>query len=126
MLFTGIRNLVLNGEETTQLLKKNDVHDNGNIYSPQMGIHIFSGGVNEGTGYKNIIRYNKIYNQLGSGQDGAGISVDQWCDYNEILLQRSHNNDGPGIYLFDAANCKILNNVCYATVKTHPGNSLKR
>ena len=103
------------------IIEKNDVHDNGNISSPQMGIHVFSGAVNEGTGDHNIIRYNKVYNQLGSWQDGAGIAIDQWCDYNEIYYNVAYNNDGPGIYLFDAANCKIFNNVCYANCKNTSG-----
>lgn len=103
------------------IIEKNDVHDNGNISFPFNGIHVFSGGINEGTGDHNIIRYNKVYNQLGNGQDGAGISIDQWCDYNEIYYNVAYDNDGPGIYLFDAANCKIYNNVCYANCKNTSG-----
>ena len=103
------------------VIERNLVHDNGNASSPYMGIHIYSGAMDEGTGDHNIIRFNKVYNQLGNGEDGAGISSDQWCDNNEIYYNVVFNNDGPGIYLFDSANCKIFNNVCYANCKNSSG-----
>ncbi len=67
------------------------------------------------------MRRNLVYNQIGNGQDGAGISIDQWCKSNEISYNICYSNDGPGIYLFDADNCKIFNNTCYANCRNSSG-----
>jgi parallel beta-helix repeat protein len=95
------------------IIEGNTVYDNGNVTTPHMGIHIFTDSPLEGTGSHNTIRYNRVYNQRGNGQDGAGIAIDQWCDHNEIYYNVTYGNDGPGIYLFDSAHCRILNNVAF-------------
>jgi parallel beta-helix repeat protein len=94
-------------------VEHNTVHDNGILANMGIGIHIYSYLAESGVGDHNIIRENIVYNQVGRGEDGAGIASDQWSDYNEIYYNVVYHTDGPGIYLFDASHCRIHNNTVY-------------
>ncbi len=104
----------------------NTVHDGGLITNVGGAIHLYSGSIGEGTGDNNIIRYNLTYSWRGHLNDGYGISIDQWCDNNDTYYNIVYDVDGPGIYLYDAADCKIENNIVYNACVDTAGDGLER
>lgn len=93
------------------IVERNVVRDNGTGLSGTSGIHVFAKSPKQGTGLYNVIRYNITSGQKETtGQDGNGIQLDQWCDYNQVYFNISMDNDGAGIVLFDAANNLVANN----------------
>lgn len=108
------------------IIEYNNVHDGGSLTELGGGIHLYSGGVGEGTGDNNIIRYNLVEGIRGHLYDGYGISADQWCDDNVIAYNAIYDTDGPGIYLFDSDGCSILNNTIYNACVNTAADGLQR
>jgi len=108
------------------IVEYNEVYDNGGNTGEYIGIHIYTSQTGPASGSYNIIRYNIVYNQKGSGNDGAGIAIDQWCNNNQVYYNISYNNDGPGIYCYDAANNKIYNNTVYGNCLNSSGGLLAK
>lgn len=102
------------------IIQNNNIHDNGSdgIHN---ALHIVS--EEEGTGHNNTVRYNKIYNQIGGIYDGAGIAVDYGCDDNSIYYNLIYNNYGKSIWVNNAANVHIYNNVFYGNVQNPSQNT---
>ncbi len=93
------------------IIEGNEVFENGTSSEGTSGIHIYSAGPQENTGDHNIIRYNISYrNKEGSGPDGNGIQLDQWCDYNTVAYNICFENDGAGISIYDSASSLVYNN----------------
>ena len=97
------------------IIENNYVHDNGDpLLVATVGIWIISGGIGEGTGHNNIIRYNLVTTQDGKDWDGGGIGIDQWCDNNDIYGNVVYACRSYGITLVDAKFINIYNNTCFA------------
>jgi parallel beta-helix repeat protein len=94
------------------IVENNEVYDNGSLAGTYVGIHCYSESA-ENSGDNNIIRYNLVYNQVGGGNDGSGIGIDQYCDNNQVYFNIIYGCDGPGIYAYDSDGISILNNTCY-------------
>ena len=103
------------------IIEHNIVHDNGTNTSEDIGIHLYTATADSGSGDYNIIRYNIVYNQKGSANDGAGIAIDQWCDNNQVYYNICYNNDGPGFYNYDAAGNAFYNNAAYGNCQNSSG-----
>ncbi len=97
------------------------IYDNGNTSDEFNALHLFTTASDSGAGNNNILRYNIVYNQVGGGNDGAGIAVDQWCDDNQIYYNICYNNDGPGFYNFGATGNKFHNNTSYKNCQDSSG-----
>ena len=102
------------------IIQNNDVHDNGTldttVHDPAwwIGIHL---NAYDYAVENVIIRYNKVYNQIGGGQDGGGIIVDLKCNEIDVYYNICYNNDGPGIGSFNASNVRFYNNVSNKNMK---------
>lgn len=113
----------INARGNYSIIQNNYLHDGGQVTIPGGGIHIYSGSSAEGTGSFNIVRYNFVSHSLGSGTDGYGIAVDQWCNNNQIYYNIVSYTDGPGIYGYDAGTLSILNNSVYSPCVNTSGNN---
>jgi hypothetical protein len=105
------------------IIENNTVHDNGTRSGTDIGIWVGGNGVGGGTGDYNIIRNNLVYNQKGTtspDNDGAGITLDQYADNNQVYNNIVYNCDGSGIYAFDSLNFKIYHNTCYKNNQNSP------
>jgi parallel beta-helix repeat protein len=92
-------------------LEGNDIYGNGSTKSGTSGIHVFVGKKTDRYGKENIIRYNYVHdNHDETDQDGGGITLDQWCDKNQVYGNIVVGNDGAGIVLFDAASNMVHEN----------------
>lgn len=118
----GSHGIEINGNYYT--VAYNTLWDNGLTVSGSSGIHTYAKNAAENTGKYNVIAFNTVYNTHESGgQDGNGIQLDQWCDFNRVYGNISFNNDGAGIVLFDAADNSVFNNTLFGNgrdpSKTH-------
>jgi parallel beta-helix repeat protein len=100
------------------IIEHNVVWNNGIALSGTSGIHIFAKDQRQGTGRFNVIRYNIVSGQKETdGQDGNGIQLDEWCDYNQIYFNVTFANDGAGIVLFDASHNLVANNTLFDNMR---------
>jgi parallel beta-helix repeat protein len=87
------------------------------------GVYTFEGGANE-TDYNRKIRNNVILNAVGAqaGTDayyyepfgkGAGIYLDEYVNNVEISGNTIANGDWAGIFMHNAHDCQISNNIIY-------------
>lgn len=114
-------NIINNGHHGIELqsnyfvISSNTVSYNGHSIGGASGIHLYSRSERENTGDFNIITNNiSSHNQDDILHwDGNGIQADQWCDNNIISGNKSFNNDGAGIILYDSQNNKVFNNILY-------------
>lgn len=95
------------------IIEKNSCHDNGVTTIQAMGIWVISASLGEGTGDRNVIRYNRCFNNTGSSFDGGGIALDQFCDNNDVYGNVCYANRSYGIIILDGQFCNIYNNTCY-------------
>ncbi|WP_431284861.1 right-handed parallel beta-helix repeat-containing protein [Humitalea sp. 24SJ18S-53] len=104
------------------IVEGNIVWDNGHGLSGTSGIHTYSKDAAQASGSDNIIRYNIVWGQKETtGQDGNGIQLDQWCDRNQVYFNICFGNDGAGIVLFDAAECRVDNNTLFDNMRDSGG-----
>ncbi len=113
-------------------VENNDVSGNGRTYSGSSGIHIY-GGVDaryggegaDGFGYGNIVRGNRVFDNLEAGfygNDGNGIQADQFTGNNRIEQNIVSGNDGAGIIAYDSASNMIIGNTVSGNSVNRPGN----
>jgi parallel beta-helix repeat protein len=87
------------------LVEGNEIYNNGTAIGGTSGIHLFVGSSTAGYCQYNTIRNNYVHDNHDSvGQDGNGITMDQWCDQNQIYGNIAAGSDGAGIALYDAAS----------------------
>lgn len=106
------------------IIEGNEVFNNCNAVPGCSGIHLYAKSPSQDAGDHNIIRYNVAYgNKDSRAQDGNGIQMDQWCDYNKVYHNISFSNDGAGINIFDGSHNEVFNNTLFGNMldpgKTH-------
>lgn len=113
----GYHGLEING--SYYIIEGNEVYRNGHGIVGASGIHLYAKNARQDAGDHNIIRYNISHHNKegGKGQDGGGITLDQWCDFNEVYYNIAHNNDGSGIILFDSSDNLVYNNTLFNNIQ---------
>lgn len=106
------------------VVEGNEVFNNGSAVPGCSGIHLYAKSSSQDAGDHNIIRYNTAYgNKDSRAQDGNGIQIDQWCDFNKVYYNISFGNDGAGINIFDGSHNEVFNNTLFNNMldpgKTH-------
>jgi len=100
------------------IIENNTVYGNGATSGAGINIQNFDAG--GGFGENCIVRYNLVYDQLGSGNDGSGIILDYLSDGNEVYYNVVYGNWGSGIDIYSATNCNVYNNAVYGNVQGSP------
>ena len=100
------------------IIQNNIVYENGIGLDAVSGLRIFDNADGSGSwGENNIIRYNKVYDNLGGDSDGHGIIIDHYCDNNKIYYNLVYGNYGVGIMVYKSLGAEVYNNVAYGNVQ---------
>jgi hypothetical protein len=97
------------------IVQSNQIYDNGvPAGAPSIAVEVTGTAPASDVGNNNIVRWNLISGQQSSGNDGQGILIDTYADYNQVYYNVIYSNHGSCVGVYTANNAQIYNNSCYA------------